>query len=97
MKAGGHTDAKPITPEMQKKAQDAKSLAESKLGEKFDRFEATEYRTQVVAGTVYHFKVTVSDDDAVHIKVFEPLPFTKDPMKIMEIKKVKKEDELAIM
>jgi len=94
---GGHTEVKPITPDLQAKAQSIQSLAESKLGEKFEKFEATEYRSQVVAGTVYHFKVLVSDADAVHLKIFEPLPCTKNPMQIMGIQKAKKEDELIPM
>jgi cystatin-A/B len=99
MVPGGHTAIKAITPELQEKVQSIKSLAEAELGETFSRFEATEYRSQVVAGSVYHFKITVSDDDddVVHVKVFEPLPHTGNPMEIMKIKKAKKDDELVTM
>ncbi|NXW72872.1 CYTA protein, partial [Hirundo rustica] len=37
-------------------------------------FTAIEYRTQVVAGTMYYIKVQVSDAEYVHLKVFESLP-----------------------
>ncbi|NWW69156.1 CYTB protein, partial [Ifrita kowaldi] len=38
-------------------------------------FEATEYRSQVVAGSIYFIKVRVSDDQYVHLKVFQSLPY----------------------
>jgi hypothetical protein len=94
---GAHTDAKPITPELLVKAESLKSQAESELGETFEQFDPTEYKVQVVAGLIYHFKVLVSDVDAVHIKVFEPLPYTGDPLTIMAIQKVAKDDALVVM
>lgn len=106
--SGGHSEVKFIadcesfcTPaELKAKVASLKTLAEGQLGETFQQFEATQFREQVVAGTVYHFKIVVSvndDDDVVHIKAFEPLPFEKKPMKIMSIKKTKHFEELAIM
>ena len=104
---GGHTEIKAIadsqsyTPaELQEKASSLKALAEEKLGETFQRFEAIQFRQQIVAGTIYHFKILVStenDEDAVHTKAFEPPPFEKKPMEIRSIQKAKKDDELAIM
>lgn len=94
---GGHSGAKPITPEMREKALTIKDLAETKLGETFDTFEPVEYRTQVVAGTIYHFKIRVSDSESVQVRVFEPLPYTNNPMEIMKIKKAPTGDELKIM
>ncbi|NXB26903.1 CYTB protein, partial [Rhagologus leucostigma] len=38
-------------------------------------FAAIEYRTQVVAGTMNFIKVQVSDDEYVHLKVFQSLPY----------------------
>ncbi|NWI95575.1 CYTB protein, partial [Pitta sordida] len=38
-------------------------------------FTAIIYNTQVVAGTMYFIKVQVSDNDYVHLKVFQALPY----------------------
>ncbi|NXB55460.1 CYTB protein, partial [Struthidea cinerea] len=38
-------------------------------------FTATEYKIQVVAGTIYFIKVKVCDDNYVHLKVFQSLPY----------------------
>lgn len=87
---GGHTEVKPIAPDLQEKA---KSVQESggikAFGEKFEKFEATEYRSQLMASTVpsitFNFKALVSDADAVHLKVFEPLHRLEDKfMKVRE-------------
>ncbi|NXQ11961.1 CYTB protein, partial [Peucedramus taeniatus] len=37
-------------------------------------FTAIEYKTQVVAGTMYFIKVQVSNAGYVHLKVFQSLP-----------------------
>ncbi|NWV76812.1 CYTB protein, partial [Dasyornis broadbenti] len=37
-------------------------------------FTAIAYKSQVVAGTIYFIKVQVSDDEYVHLKVFQSLP-----------------------
>ncbi|NXI83288.1 CYTA1 protein, partial [Rhipidura dahli] len=38
-------------------------------------FEAIEFKTQVVAGTMYFIKVKVSGSSFVHLKVFQSLPY----------------------
>ncbi|NWW20061.1 CYTB protein, partial [Falcunculus frontatus] len=38
-------------------------------------FTAIEYKIQVVAGTISFIKVQVSDDQYVHLKVFQSLPY----------------------
>ncbi|NXC13024.1 CYTB protein, partial [Corythaeola cristata] len=47
---------------------------ESKENRTYDTFRAIVYRTQVVAGTNYFVKVQTSDDDYIHLRIFESLP-----------------------
>ncbi|NXN14035.1 CYTB protein, partial [Indicator maculatus] len=46
---------------------------ESRENRTFCIFKAIVYKTQVVAGINYFIKVQVSDDDYVHLKVFQGL------------------------
>lgn len=52
----------------------------------FSRWEALQVRTQLVAGTNYFVKVAVSDDRCVHVRIYEPLPYTRSPAKLVGIK-----------
>ncbi|XP_068022124.1 cystatin-B-like [Melanerpes formicivorus] len=74
MMTGGLSETKPATPEVQHIADQVKPQFESKVNRTFDIFKAIVYRTQVVAGLNYFIKVQVSDDDYVHLRVFEALP-----------------------
>lgn len=98
--AGGHSEAKPINDDLQSLVFSLKGDAESKLSSsEFPRFDATHFRSQVVAGMIYHFRILVGDDDTevVHMKVFKPLPHTGDSPSIMNIKRATAGDELALM
>ena len=99
---GGNSAVKDISEsdpasKLQDKVASLKTQAEAKLGETFAKFEGVQYRSQVVAGTIYHVKVLVGDDDAVHMKILEHLPFENKQLEILNIKRAKKGDELAIM
>ncbi|NXD90537.1 CYTX protein, partial [Chaetorhynchus papuensis] len=48
---------------------------ESQANMACDVFGAIVYRTQVVAGIIYFIKVKVSNDNYVHLKVFQSLPY----------------------
>ncbi|NWU63937.1 CYTX protein, partial [Pterocles burchelli] len=47
---------------------------ERKQNRTYDMFKAIVYRTQVVAGMNYFIKVQDSDNDYVHVRVFQSLP-----------------------
>jgi hypothetical protein len=74
--AGGHSEpSKEITPKIQKIADDIQPMVEEKLGRRtFQEYILREYRQQVVAGMIYHFKIQVSPSEFVHAKVYQPLP-----------------------
>eukprot|EP00548_Thalassiothrix_antarctica_P018169 CAMPEP_0194184068 /NCGR_PEP_ID=MMETSP0154-20130528/35664_1 /TAXON_ID=1049557 /ORGANISM="Thalassiothrix antarctica, Strain L6-D1" /LENGTH=105 /DNA_ID=CAMNT_0038901451 /DNA_START=11 /DNA_END=328 /DNA_ORIENTATION=+ len=103
-KCGGHSDSKPITDELHELALSMKANAESELKEEFSKFEATHYRSQVVAGMIYHFRVLIhnkedddDDGDVVHMKVLKPLPHTGESPNIMKIQKMKAKDPLELL
>ncbi|XP_005420648.1 cystatin-A [Geospiza fortis] len=75
MMAGGLSDTKSATPEVQQLVNQVKPQFESRAGMNCDVFRATAYKTQVVAGTIYFIKVQVSDAEYVHLKVFQSLPY----------------------
>ncbi|KAL3921397.1 MAG: hypothetical protein SGILL_002771 [Bacillariaceae sp.] len=74
--AGGHSEAsKDIPPPIQKIADDIKPQLEAKLGgTSFAEYKLLEFRQQVVAGMIYHFKIQISPSQCVHAKIFQPLP-----------------------
>uniref|UniRef100_A0A8C4VTW3 Mitochondrial matrix import factor 23 n=1 Tax=Gopherus evgoodei TaxID=1825980 RepID=A0A8C4VTW3_9SAUR len=76
MSAGGLTETKPATPEVQKIADQVKLQLEGKTNEKYLVFVAIQYKAQVVAGINYFIKVSVSNstDECVHLRVFQSLP-----------------------
>ncbi|XP_058280173.1 cystatin-A-like [Hirundo rustica] len=74
MMTGGLSDTEPATPEVQQLVNQVKSQFEKRANMNCRVFTAIEYRTQVVAGTMYYIKVQVSDAEYVHLKVFESLP-----------------------
>jgi hypothetical protein len=69
-------------------------------------FQATQYISQVVAGTIYFVKIRTiqkqhtpqdDDDDATwwHVKIFQPLPYTREPPQVIGIQHCKMDDPLV--
>lgn len=70
-------------------------------------FQATQYISQVVAGTIYFVKIRTTtkqhaqDYDAAaaatwwHVKIFQPLPYTRNPPQVMGIQHCKMDDPLV--
>ncbi|OBS81004.1 hypothetical protein A6R68_20801, partial [Neotoma lepida] len=89
---GGLTEARPATPEIQEIA----DQLEEKTNEKYEKFEAVEYKTQVVAGVNYFIKVDVGNGHYAHLKVFKGLPGQNDGLELSGYQTNKtKEDELT--
>ena len=62
-----------------------KSSVEEKTGKTYTTFEATEVRTQVVAGTNYLFTVKTDSDTSIQVKIHQPLPHTNKEPSLMEV------------
>mmetsp|Transcript_45946 Transcript_45946/g.121505 ORF Transcript_45946/g.121505 Transcript_45946/m.121505 type:complete len:103 (-) Transcript_45946:121-429(-) len=88
---GGTGPAQPATDEVQKLVDSVKDDAQTKCQAAgrngiFGKFEAKNFKTQVVAGTNYFVEVMVSDTEAVHLRVYEPLPHTGEPASVASVK-----------
>ncbi|XP_036301593.1 cystatin-B-like isoform X1 [Pipistrellus kuhlii] len=93
---GGISDTKPATAEIQAIADKVKSQLEEKVNKKYPTFKATEYKSQLVAGTNYFIKVQVEDDDFVHIRVYRALPHENKALALSNYQTNKtKQDELT--
>ncbi|XP_069886192.1 cystatin-A isoform X2 [Dipodomys merriami] len=73
-----------------------KQQLEEKTNETYEEFEAVEYKSQVVAGTIFYIKMRVGDGRYTHIKVFRSLPGQNEGLKLVAYQTDKsKEDELT--
>ncbi|XP_072469921.1 cystatin-A-like [Notamacropus eugenii] len=93
MMPGGVGEIQPATPEIQKIVDKVKPQFEEKSNRKYDCLEAVEYRSQMVAGTVYFVKVHFGCDQYAHLKIFEPLPQTNKPMELLDYQTDKTKDD----
>ncbi|XP_070263208.1 cystatin-B [Myotis yumanensis] len=93
---GGPSETRAATAEIQAIADKVKSQLEEKENKKYPTFKATEYKSQLVAGTNYFIKVQVADDDFVHLRVFQSLPHENKALSLHNYQTNKtKQDELA--
>jgi len=87
MMCGGFTpEAEAATAEHQELADGVKAAVEAKTNQTFAMFKVINYKSQVVAGTNFLMKVQVSEaaDGFIHIKIFRPLPHTRQPAELHE-------------
>ncbi|KAK5604325.1 hypothetical protein CRENBAI_019674 [Crenichthys baileyi] len=78
MSLGGWSETKPANGEVRMLCEGFWNISESKTGQKYQEFNAIEYRSQVVAGINYLIKVQVGKNDYVHLLIFQsPLLETK--------------------
>ena len=93
MKCGGKSaESKEISDNEQSIIDSIKEAVESGIGKTFTKFKGLSYKSQVVAGTNYYFKVE-TDDDIIHLKVWVRLDNLPPQLSSYEIGK-KLEDEL---
>ncbi|XP_074157477.1 cystatin-A [Sminthopsis crassicaudata] len=93
MMTGGLSEARSPTPEIQELVDEVKPTFEAKNNEKYEEFKAVSYKSQVVAGIIYYVKVHLGKDEYAHLKIFRPLPQTKDPVELMDYQMGKTKDD----
>uniref|UniRef100_T1JL77 Cystatin domain-containing protein n=1 Tax=Strigamia maritima TaxID=126957 RepID=T1JL77_STRMM len=71
---GGTGAMKEATDEIQMICKSVKDAVESKLNKTFSEFQATSFKSQVVAGVNYFIKVHVGAGEHLHLRVYKPLP-----------------------
>ncbi|XP_021041100.1 stefin-3 [Mus caroli] len=94
---GGLSEARPATPEIQEVADKVRPLLEEQTHEKYEKFKAVEYKSQVVAGQNLFIKMDVGNGCFLHMKVFRGLS-REDDLKLKGYQTNKtKTDELTSM
>ncbi|XP_066455401.1 cystatin-A-like [Eleutherodactylus coqui] len=94
--AGGLGCVKPATPEVQELCNQVKAEVEEKHGKKYTKFEATEYKTQMVAGTNYFVKICVDGGEYIHIRMYKTLPHAGEKLSLTSTTPGKtKEEEIV--
>ncbi|KAK3582043.1 hypothetical protein CHS0354_025649 [Potamilus streckersoni] len=58
---------------------------EQKTGKNFAEFEALKFASQLVAGTNYFIKIKVGPSECIHVRLYEALPHTHEPVKLNAI------------
>ncbi|XP_021044664.1 stefin-2-like [Mus pahari] len=92
---GGLSEARPATPKIQEIADKVRSLLEEKTNEKYEKFEATEYKVQVVQGLNYFIKMDVGCGCYLHINVLSGISSENDLKLIGYQTNKTKNDELT--
>ncbi|XP_075054363.1 cystatin-B-like [Mixophyes fleayi] len=82
---GGLGRAKPANAAVQSICDQMRREVEQKTGRSFITFRAVQYKTQVVAGTNYFIKVYVGYNEYAHLCVYQPLPYTNEPMSLTAV------------
>lgn len=105
--AGGHSEPRETTEEIASLTAQIKPEVERRLSKTFSRFEATQVRRQVVAGTVYHIRVLTTEakggdggegaEGCLHVRVFQPLPYTGSPPEVQAVKVAEAADSLEVL
>ncbi|XP_034371705.1 stefin-3-like [Arvicanthis niloticus] len=70
MMPGGLSRSRKATPEIQAIADKVRPQLEEQTNKKYEKFEAIEYKSQVVAGQNYFIKMDIGCGGFLHIKAF---------------------------
>ena len=85
MICGGFADDKEVDGETAGIVIVLREEVEKMAGCTYKRFDPLTYRTQVVAGTNYSFKVQVDEAEFIRVDIYEPLPHTGEPPRVTNV------------
>ncbi|KAK6169441.1 hypothetical protein SNE40_020498 [Patella caerulea] len=71
---GGWSELKTEDADIQKLCDLIRDDLEKRVGRKFTKYRAVEYKSQVVAGMNYIVKIHVGNGESIHVQFFNPLP-----------------------
>ena len=91
---GGTTPLQQPDNETQTITNQLKNEILQQAGVEANVFELVGYKSQVVAGTNFFLKIKISDDQAIHARVFRPLPHTGEGPSVAGVKVVGLNEEL---
>ncbi|KAM8731737.1 cystatin-A1-like isoform 1-T1 [Acanthopagrus schlegelii] len=90
---GGWTETRHADKETQWICDQVRSLVQGKTSKIYQEYRAITYRTQVVAGINYIFKVCVGGPKYIHVKVFQALPCYGGHLKLSGVQEDKTQDD----
>ncbi|KAM9321444.1 cystatin-B-like isoform 1-T1 [Gastrophryne carolinensis] len=90
---GGWSGEKPADANVQKIANQVKGEFLKKSGVNAAQFVAVSFKSQTVAGRNLFIKVHIGAEHYVHLKVFEPLPHTKQGPQLVGFQLNKKKSD----
>ncbi|XP_036935169.1 leukocyte cysteine proteinase inhibitor 1-like [Acanthopagrus latus] len=90
---GGWTETRDADKETQWICDQVRSLVQGKTNKIYQEYRAIKYRTQVVAGTNYLFKVFVGGPNYIHVQVFQALPCDGGHLELKGVQEDKTQDD----
>ncbi len=85
MMVGGFSQDGVPDDEVKNIAQAIKQHAERHVNRTFNNWEVVAFRSQVVAGTNFKLKISVGDEEYVHVRVFRSLPYAGSQLEVKEV------------
>nr|XP_003216813.1 PREDICTED: cystatin-A [Anolis carolinensis] len=82
MSAGGLSEVRPATTEVQEVVDQVKGEIEQKENKTYSIFKAFEFKSQTVAGVNYFISVDVGHGEYLHLRVFKPLSHTGEKVSL---------------
>ncbi|XP_056415952.1 leukocyte cysteine proteinase inhibitor 1-like [Hyla sarda] len=79
---GAASEEKPADPEVQAVVDSVKTAFEAQSGVNAAQFTVVKYASQCVAGTNYFVKVSLGGNQFCHLRIYEPLPHTREPPRL---------------